>query len=244
MSWWQRNVVEPGKLPLLLFAVAFIVTFLVTRGIARLIRSGRGPFKNNVTASGLHIHHSVPGIVLLIVGAVISFGASPVAPWREIAAVMAGAGASLILDEFAMILHLQDDYWTQEGRTSVEAVALTAMCLLLMLVGLSPLGVDNVDRAEAGARWAGLVVGLGGLVSIVVCAMKGKYRLVLLAIFVPVVAIVGAVRLARAGSSWAKKRYSPERQAKAAARTAAFDRRWDPAFRRLGNLIAGSPSTP
>jgi lysyl-tRNA synthetase class 2 len=59
-----------------------------------------------------------------------------------------------------------------------------------------------------------------------------------------VVAIVGAVRLARAGSSWAKKRYSPERQAKAAARTAAFDKRWDPALRRLGNLIAGSPSTP
>jgi hypothetical protein len=32
-----------------------------------------------------------------------------------------GAGAALTLDEFALVLHLGDVYWTEEGRSSIEA---------------------------------------------------------------------------------------------------------------------------
>jgi hypothetical protein len=46
MSWWERNIVEPEKLPLLLLLAAFIVTFLATRVITRSIRAGRGPFRD------------------------------------------------------------------------------------------------------------------------------------------------------------------------------------------------------
>lgn len=243
-DWWQRNIIEPGKFPLFLFALAFVVTFLATRTITRLIRAGRGPFKNNVTSSGVHIHHSVPGIILLVVGALMAIGAPPHAPWREIAGLLAGIGASLVLDEFAMILHLEDVYWTQEGEASVQAVALTAMCMLAMLLGLAPFGVNDVGGDEAGARWIGIVGVVLVVAAVIVCAMKGKYRLALLAIFVPLVAIVGAVRLARPGSRWFDRRYahSPHKQAKASTRAAEFDARTHPVFRWLGDVVAGSPN--
>src|SRR5580692_1743408 len=73
-SWWQRDMIAPGKLPLMLCFLAFVVTFAVTRTITRMIRDGRGPFRNQVTASGTHIHHSVPGIILLIIGAFTAVG--------------------------------------------------------------------------------------------------------------------------------------------------------------------------
>jgi hypothetical protein len=54
-SWWQHEVVAAGRLPLGLCFLAFVVTFVSTRTITRLIRDGRGPFRNNVTASGTHV---------------------------------------------------------------------------------------------------------------------------------------------------------------------------------------------
>lgn len=126
LSWWQQDVVDAGKWPLMLCFLAFVTTFLATRGITRLIRAGRGPFRNLVTSSGTHIHHSVPGIILLIVGAFIAVATAGLGVWFGIAAVMIGAGVSLVLDEFALILHLEDVYWTNEGRLSVNLVSLTA----------------------------------------------------------------------------------------------------------------------
>src|SRR5262249_34932132 len=64
--WLQRNIIEPGKLPMLLALSAFVLTFVATRTITRLIRAGHGPF-GNVKAGGLHIHHVVPGVVLIVV---------------------------------------------------------------------------------------------------------------------------------------------------------------------------------
>ena len=72
LSWWHRDVIAADKLPLMLCFVSFVVTFVSTRAITRMIRDGRGPFRN-VTADGTHIHHSVPGIVLLMVGASAEF---------------------------------------------------------------------------------------------------------------------------------------------------------------------------
>src|SRR5580693_1402524 len=110
--WWRRDVTAAGKLPLMLCFLAFVVTFVLTRTITRMIRDGRGPFRNQVTASGTHIHHSVPGIILLIIGAFTAVGGPDSLGWRSFAAVAVGTGTSLVLDEFALILHLQDVYWS------------------------------------------------------------------------------------------------------------------------------------
>lgn len=64
--WWERNIIEPGKLPLLLALTAFVLTFLITRVITRLIRAGKGPFRNISGSGGVHIHHVVPGVVLTV----------------------------------------------------------------------------------------------------------------------------------------------------------------------------------
>ena len=140
-GWWQRDIVDAQKWPLMLCFAAFVATFVVTRLITRLIRTGRGPFRDRVTGSGVHIHHSVPGIALLVVGAFIAVGTGTPGVIFGLAAVMIGAGVSLVLDEFALILHLQDVYWSNEGRLSVNLVSLTAAYLGLALTGLSPTGV-------------------------------------------------------------------------------------------------------
>lgn len=241
-GWWQRSVVEPGKVPLLFCFVAFVATFLVTRLITRSIRAGRGPFRDNAVG-GVHVHHAVPGIILLVLGAFLAIGASPHAPWRELAAVSIGVGSSLVLDEFALILHLEDVYWQQEGQVSVQAVALVVACLACPLLGLNPFGVDDASAAEVGVRTAATVALLASMVAVVVMAAKGKYRLALLAVFVPVLAYASAFRLARPGSWWDRHRYDtqPERRQRATERAARNDARWDPRFRRLADLIAGTP---
>ena len=151
LSWWQRDVIAAGKLPLMLCFVSFVVTFVSTRTITRLIRDGRGPFRN-VAVGGTHIHHSVPGIILLMIGAFTAIGGPGTLGWLSFSAVAVGIGTSLVLDEFAMILHLQDVYWSGEGQLSVEAVSLVAACLGLALVGFSPERVADVDSTEFSVR--------------------------------------------------------------------------------------------
>ena len=75
-TWWHRDIIDAGKLPLMLCFLAFVTTFIVTRTITRLIRAGKGPFKDQVTSGGTHIHHAVPGIILLGVGAVTGLQAT------------------------------------------------------------------------------------------------------------------------------------------------------------------------
>lgn len=162
--------------------------------ITCLIRDGRGPFRNQVTATGTHIHHAVPGLILLMVGAFTAIG-GPAGSlgWRSFAGVLVGIGTSLVLDEFALILHLQDDYWSGEGQLSVQAVTLTAACLGLALVGFSPYGVQDVDGIELSLRLSATSVLLIDGVLAVLCALKGKYPSVLFGLFLPPVAAAGEV---------------------------------------------------
>jgi hypothetical protein len=243
-DWWSRDVVEPGKLPLLLCAAAFVVTFLATRAITRMIRAGVGPFKDNVSAGGTHVHHAVPGIVLLVAGAITAVGVRGGSPWQELAAVAIGVGTSLVLDEFALILHLQDVYWSDEGRLSVEMVSLTFVCLAFALIGALPFGTSNVGPTEQGVRGGIAAAAVLHAVLVLTCAAKGKYRTALFGIFVPVLAWVGAPRLARPRSLWARHRYGEPKLARAAQRAERFDARWDPVGDRVGDLLAGRPSVP
>src|SRR5579862_324538 len=243
-SWWHRDVIAPGKLPLMLCFLAFVVTFVVTRTITRMIRDGRGPFRNQVTAGGTHIHHSVPGIILLIIGAFTAVGGPDSLGWRSFAAVAVGIGTSLVLDEFALILHLQDVYWSGEGQLSVEAVSLTAACLGLALVGFSPFGITDIDNIELTLRLTATGILVADGVLSFICVLKGKYRTALFGLFLPLVGLIGAVRLARPSSIWARHRYRGERLDRATRRAADFDRRWAPLQSDWENFVGGRPSQP
>ena len=242
-SWWHRDVIEPGKLPLLICFAAFVITFLTTRGITRAIRAGRGPF-HNISDGGTHVHHAVPGIVLLVAGAFLALDSAPHSATVVVAAAAVGTGTSLVLDEFALILHLQDDYWTAEGRVSVEMVSLAFGCLGFMLIGLAPFGVNDMGDAELAVRIGADAATALTLAQIIVCVLKGKFKLALFGIFVPPLAWIGALRLARPGSRWARRRYGSRRLERATERAAAFDARWDPVLDRISNFVAGKPSSP
>jgi hypothetical protein len=242
--WWDRNITEPGKLPLLLCLAAFVTTFVVTRAIVRSIRAGRGPLHDDVRPGGLHVHHAVPGIVLLVAGAFVAVGSSSGSPWRVVAAIAVGIGTSLVLDEFALILRLEDVYWAAEGRESVEMVSLACGCLGLAVVGVAPFGVDEMGSREIALRVGAVAATFVTLALVVACVLKGKPRMALFGTFFPVIAWLGALRLARPSSVWARRRYDARKRARAQVRSAAFDARWDPPLDRLSDAVAGRPSMP
>jgi hypothetical protein len=244
LSWWHRDVIAAGKLPLMLCFVAFVVTFASTRTITRLIRDGRGPFRNQVTSGGTHIHHSVPGIILLIIGAFTAVGGPGTTAWLSFSGIAVGIGTSLVLDEFALILHLQDVYWSGEGQLSVEAVSLTAACLGLALVGFSPVQVQDADSVERALRLSATGVLVVDALFALICILKGKYRSGLFGLFLLPVGVIGALRLARPNSIWARHRYHGRRLERATRRAADFDRHWKPVLTDWEDFIGGRPSRP
>jgi hypothetical protein len=121
---------------LFLASVGFFVTFGIVRGITHLIRAGIGPF-HNVTSGGLHIHHLVWGILLLlVVGYVWLIEEGVGSNWMaSLTAIAFGVGAALTLDEFALWLNLQDVYWAKQGRESIDAVVIFASVLMVGIWG-------------------------------------------------------------------------------------------------------------
>lgn len=238
-GWWHNEIVDGYKGPLLLSFVAFVITFVTTRTITRLIRAGKGPF-HNVSSGGVHMHHSTPGIVLLIIGGFSGVGSPPLSAWTYLSAVLVGVGASLVLDEFAMIFRLQDVYWSQEGQLSVNVVTLAGACVGLATVGVSP--VDDLPGDVAALRYAAVAVLLINFALVAIAALKGKYPTALIGVFIGPVAWVAAVRLARPTSPWARWRYGPKKKARAGRRAAAFDRRWAPIRAHWDDFIGGTPT--
>jgi hypothetical protein len=244
--WWERNITEPGKLPLLLALSAFVLTFLITRLITRLIRAGKGPFRNISGSGGVHIHHVVPGVLLTVAGGFGSVASDGHGFGSLFSAVIFGMGAGLVLDEFALILHLDDVYWSEEGRKSVEVVVLTAALVGLVLSGFLPFGVNDLSEEELQDRGAALLtIGTNFFIALVALS-KGKARTAIFGVIIPIVAVVGAVRLARPTSAWARRFYRrrPRARARALLRSYRHDRRWSGPSRRLQDWIGGTPDLP
>ncbi|MER8187862.1 hypothetical protein [Kitasatospora sp. NPDC094015] len=218
---------------------AFIVTFLLTRIITRMIRAGKGPFRD-VSVGGLHVHHQVYGIFLMLVAGAAEFAYQPGPVWRAVLAAMFGAGAALTLDEFALWFHLDDVYWSADGRKSVDAVLIAAVIGILVLLGANPFATDDSSGGGDSAPVIAAIL-LINLAFSVVALLKGKIATGLFGILVPVIAVVAAIRLAKPDSPWARWRY-PEGSAKRAKALRRFppDRRtvWD----RIKDFLGGVPT--
>jgi len=119
--------------------VGFLTAFVTVRGITHAIRAGRGPFRN-ITPGGHHIHHMTFGIAgLLLTGyawnAQLGMGTDPARRWgSRVSATGYGMASALTLDEFALWLNLQDDYWTKQGRESIDAIVIFGSLLFLALM--------------------------------------------------------------------------------------------------------------
>lgn len=213
---FARPVIQTGRLPLFCFFVAFIVTFLVVRVNVRLIRAKVRWWFKNVEVGDLHIHHVVFGVVLMLVGGVAALSVPQIyTDLFALAAAVFGVGAALVLDEFALILHLRDVYWMEEGRASVDAVFIAVALTGLILVGLRPVGLTDVgdlrpDRSVPLSVFALVLANLlVNLALAIITLLKGKIWTGMLGLFVPFMLVFSAVRLARPGSPWARWRYRP-----------------------------------
>jgi hypothetical protein len=216
---------------------AFLLSFLFIRTSARLMRSPRVPWwpGSVTTGSGLHIHHLVWGIVLVLLSGFLRFALAPESPWAEVLAAGFGIGAGLTLDEFALWVRLDDVYWEEAGRTSLDAVVVAALIGALVVLGLAPF--DTTDATPSLDLL--LVVGFD-LLLCVVAILKGRPLLGLIGVFIPPVSFVGAVRLAAPTSPWARRRYKPGSR-KLARSTARFART-RARHRRVLDALGGKPS--
>jgi hypothetical protein len=207
-AWFQQSIVDTHRLPLFCFFVSLIVTFVLTRVHVRMIRAGMGLFRD-VSVGELHIHHVVFGVVLTLLGGVSGLIVSSLSPgWYAVTAAVFGMGAALVLDEFALILHLRDVYWSEEGRTSVDALFVAVAVTGLLLLGMRPLVWHAPDGLPARSQIAVGFVIVNFLLA-VVTLLKGKIWTGLAGLFVPGLLIVSAVRLARPGSPWARWTFAP-----------------------------------
>jgi hypothetical protein len=225
-----------GRAGFLLLA-GMLVSFGFIRMSTRLMRSPKVSWwPGSVKTGGVHIHHLVFGIVLLMLAGFLDFAFQPDSPWLEILAAAFGIGAGLTLDEFALWLHLEDVYWEEEGRRSVDAVIVATIIAGAIVLGLAPTGNDSDTGSVVGIIIAIAEV----LLFAAIAAIKGKYWSALLAMFVPPVGWVAAFRLAKPGSPWARRRY-PQGGHKLETATARAERSAK-RYRRWQELIGGRPT--
>ena len=220
----------------LILLASMLLAFGFIRLSTRMIRAEVSWWPGNVSPGGLHIHHLVFGIVLMMLAGFLNFVIQPYSPWFEILAGVFGIGMGLTLDEFALWLYLDDVYWSEEGRSSVDAVVFAAIIGGGVIVGFVPLDAS-------GGSIAAVIVSVAITLAIcAVVALKGKVSSAVIGMFIPPVAWVAAIRLGRPRSWWAKRRYEPgsAKLAKAEARKVRHDRR----VRRFQDLIGGAPSLP
>lgn len=133
---YMHRIVGEDKQPALVMLLAFLVTFATVRYITYSIRAGRHRklFHNMATSGGTHLHHLVPGIILILGSGWVAIG-FPFFVYPELLALLFGIGAALTLDEFALWFHLADVYWSREGRQSVDAVIIAATIAGVGLLG-------------------------------------------------------------------------------------------------------------
>jgi len=250
-DWFHRTIVESGRLPLFCAFVAVLVAFLFIRLSVRMIRAQVKWWPGNVQPGGVHIHHVVFGVVFMIIGGVGGIALPDGALWPLcITSAIFGIGVALVLDEFALILHLEDVYWSRAGRTSVDAIFVAVALIGILVVGGRPFDIgNNSTPGAAGIVTTVLVavfyVGLTGIT-----LLKGKIWTGLVGVFIPILLIAGAIRVARPHSPWARRRYHPHRRRGKArlARAQRRERRYrEPLIRAkiwLQEAVAGRPSAP
>jgi hypothetical protein len=228
---YRHLIFDEGKEPLFLLLLAFVVAFLSARGYARAARK-RGWGSGNV--GGVHLHHEVVGIILMLAGGIWAFAPAGVGRTdKELAAILFGVGAGLVLDEFALVFYLRDVYWSSEGRDSVDAAILAVLILCLVLVSSEPFGLTAPVTVHPG-RFVVFVVYAANVVFTAITFLKSKLFLGFAAIAIPPFGWLGAARLAKPTSPWARWFYSPEKIARAQTRACSgFAARFQQALVRL-----------
>src|SRR5262249_13197694 len=126
----------------------FLGGFAIARFSTWGIRAGWWP-AGDVRVGGRHIHHFIPGIVLAFIS-----GIGPITTRSErmesALALPFGAGMGLTMDEAALLLDLEDVYWTRQGLLSVQVSLGVTATLAATILGLRMLRRGEEKGIEEG----------------------------------------------------------------------------------------------
>ena len=198
---------------------------------------------NIESESGVHLHHLVFGIVTMMVAGTLRLRRlRPHAAAPRSAPLAFGIGVGLTIDEFALWVHLEDVYWAEEGRSSIDATVIAAAVMLLIAARRQPAG----DRRPARPRRviASILAPLLVFAWSRSASLKGRILHGVVGFFVLPIAIYGACRIGKPRSAWARRRYGerrPKKQAKAEARFQP-DRRTERFKEAFRDIVGGKPS--
>lgn len=240
---YDAHLVDAGKRPALFLLLGITVSFLLIRVNTRMIRAGVQWWPGNIEQGDIHVHHAVFGLLGMVVAGILEFVFAPPTPGVELLAFTFGAGVGLTLDEFALFLHIEDVYWEEDGRKSIDAVIMSIVVMAMFAVGAVPLGLNEGPRVAAGQRWLLIVLVTGNAVLVIVTLLKGRLWLGVLGLLLPFFSWWGALRLATPSSPWARRWYRdrPGLLDKARRRNNAFHDKWGRRKHRLYDLIGGRP---
>jgi len=231
---------QPGQQAAFLALAGFVLSFLFIRTSVRMIRAEVSWWPGNIeTSSGLHLHHLVWGISFMLLSGFVGFALNtPSSPWYQIAAVLFGVGAGLTFDEFALWVHLEDVYWSEQGRTSLDAVVLVTAFMGLVVLGDKPFGLNGSEAPILVP-----VIIAQAFVLSVISFLKGRIALGALSVFIPFLGLWGTCRLGKPDSPWGRRRYSGKKLERAQKRFPPDSRgqRFRDAF---FDAIGGKPSAP
>jgi hypothetical protein len=241
-DFWD-SLVEHDEQGIFLVLAGFVLSFAFIRMSTRLMRSPRVSWwpGSVVSDSGVHLHHLVFGIVTMMIAGTLGFAALGNSPYVEICAFAFGVGAGLTIDEFALWVYLDDVYWAEEGRSSIDATVIAAAGMFLILIGSTPFSFDTSSPAQiVGSVLGALLVFL----MVAICFAKQRLMHGAIGFFILPIAIYGAARLGKPGSAWARRRYGERNPAKKRRAEERFppDRRTERFKNAFRDIVGGKPS--
>jgi hypothetical protein len=242
-DFWNDQILADEKQGLFLVLVGFILSFSFIRMSTRLMRSPRVPWwpGSVVSDGGVHVHHLVFGIVTMMIAGTLGISALGQSPYAEICAFLFGVGAGLTIDEFALWVYLEDVYWAEQGRSSIDATVIAAAGMMLILLGFSPFSFEtgSIEETLASIVSAAVVFAM-----VAVCFAKQRVLHGAVGFFVFPVALYGALRLGKPGSPWGRRRYGQRNQAKRAKAEERFrpDRHTERFKNAFRDIVGGKPS--
>ena len=264
VDFWEDQLVYNSRQGLFLVLVGFLGSFGFIRLSTRLMRSPRVPWwpGSVVSDSGVHLHHLVFGIILMGISGTLGFWFFDSGIWMYLSAVLFGIGIGLTIDEFALFIHLDDVYWSTEGRTSIDATVLAVVAMILLLLGVDPIGLDAdnafevvfntvfglkpvvFDGTNAATTIASVAILLVVLGLALACFAKQRIAHGTVGFFLTPVAIYGTMRLGKPNSPWARRFYGdrdPDKQRRAEERFRP-DRRTEEYKEQFRDAVGGSTS--
>ncbi len=242
-DFWHDQIQSNDSEAIFLVLVGFLLSFAFIRLSTRLMRSPKVPWwpGSIVSEGGLHVHHHVFGIVLMMIAGAVAFAIDGNNWVFNLCGLAFGVGIGLTIDEFALWLHLEDVYWSEEGRRSIDATVLTAIVLALLMFGVRPFEIGDEDVATLIIS---VILAAIVLLTVGICFLKERVLHAFVGFFFWPLAIYGASRLGKPNSVWAKRRYGEKNPSKQARSEKRFrpDRRTQRFKEKFRDVVGGGIS--